>query len=131
MVLSERQQEALQHWYERQEVLDVAKRLFDEKSFLRLEDFVHKGCLMPLKAHDALPDYMKDEDGVPLFPENLDPREVEDQWQDAIEIGWQVIHARLGITHDEVHRAIADQQSRDWDEFIESVERRKRERGLA
>ena len=71
---------------------------------------------------------MRDEKGEPLFPENLDPREVEDQWQDAVDIAWQVMKAKLGIAHDDIHLAVADHQQQDWDSFIERAEQRKRER---
>ena len=41
----------------------------------------------------------------------------------------RVVASELGVTHDEVHKAIAGQQKESWDDFMKSVERRKRERG--
>ena len=130
MALNEAQREGLRRWYGREEVLEEARSLYDGKNFLDLEDFIHKGCLLPLRDHENLPEYMKGENGSPLFPENLDPRRVEDQWQEAIELGWQVMKERLGFGHDDVHLAVADLQRRDWEAFLRSVEERKRERGL-
>lgn len=128
-MLTEAERNALITWYSRQEVLDEAKRLFEVHRFQDMEDYLHKSCLMPLGRHDALPDDMRDDEGNPLFPNNLDPRVVFDRWQDAVEVCWEVMTDKLGISHDDVHRGVAELQSRDWDSFIESVEQRKRERG--
>ena len=40
-----------------------------------------------------------------------------------------VIEARLGISHDDIHRAIATAQQDEWEAFLASVERRRKERG--
>ena len=51
------------------------------------------------------------------------------QWRDAIEVGWQVMERELGFCHDDIHKGIAKTQKDDWQAFLDSIERRKRERG--
>lgn len=128
-MLNDAERQALVQWYSRDEVLETAKKLIDEKRWDRLEDYLHKGCLMPLGRHDLLPDFMKTDEGEPIFPENLDPRAELEKWQDAIEVGWDVMKEKLNFAHDDVHRSVAQAQQSDWDAFMESVERRKKERG--
>jgi len=130
-MLTDEQRQALRRWYSEAEVVDEARRLLTKKEYLQLEDYLHKTCLMPLSRHDQLPDYMRDDSGATLFPTNVDPRVDEELWQDAIEVGWEVMGETIGATHDDVHQAIADDQERDWQAFLESVEQRKRERGLS
>lgn len=130
-MLTDEQRQALTKWYSEARVVDEAKQLLQKKEYLRLEDFLHKSCLLPLGRHDQLPDYMLDEAGATLFPTNLDPRVDQEIWQDAIEVGWETMAAQIGVTHDDVHRNIATDQERDWEAFIESVEQRKKERGLS
>ena len=129
-MLTDGEREALTRWYSRDEVVETAKKLIDEKRWDRLEDYLHKGCLMPLGRHDQLPDYMKNEEGGPLFPDNLDPRASLEHWQDAVEVAWDVMSEKLSFAHDDVHRSVAQAQRSDWESFLESVERRKKERGL-
>lgn len=128
MALTDTEQEALRRWYSQEELLREARRLAEGKDYLRLEDYLHKTCLLPLGRHDQLPDYLKTEEGAPLFPTNLDPRVDQEKWQDAIEVAWLVMKEEVGLSHDDVHRSVADAQEQDWQSFIESVERRKRER---
>jgi len=119
---------ALEKWYARPEVLGHAREIVDSGRVEDLEDYLQKTCLMPLGRHDKLPDFMRDEKGNTLFPTNLDPRHDEEGWQDAVEIAWAVIKMSLGVSHENVHKHIADTQKSDWDRFLESVEQRKRER---
>ena len=127
-MLEDVQRDALKRWYARDEVLAEARSLFDKGSLEELEDYLHRICLLPLSNHDELPDYLRDAEGKPLFPKSLNPRLDEANWQDAIELGWEVMAEELGFTHDDVHRAIAKEQKEDWAAWMESVERRKRER---
>lgn len=127
-MLSDVERDALRRWYGQEAVIAKAKLLYEAGKLEELEEFVHASSLFPLGRHDKLPDYMKKEDGAPLFPTNLNPRADEEQWQDAIEIGWEVVTENLGIEHDEIHRRIAKEQDQDWAAFMDSVERRKKER---
>jgi hypothetical protein len=127
-MLDDRQKDALRRWYAQPKVLDEARRRIKDKYWEDLEEFLHMRALFPLGRTDELPDYLKTEDGKPLLP-SVDPRNNQEAWQDAIEIGWEVVEAELGVSRDEVHRAIGQQQRDTWDEFMKSIERRKRERG--
>jgi hypothetical protein len=127
-MLSDVEREALRRWYSQDAVLARAKMLYEADKLEELEEWLHGSSLFPLGRHDALPDYMKAEDGSPLFPTNLNPRADEKVWQDAIEIGWAIVEEKLGISHDEIHRRVAQEQTDDWDAFMESVEERKRKR---
>jgi hypothetical protein len=84
--------------------------------------------LMPLVRTQELPDYLTKDDGEALLP-SLDPRSNLEGWQDAIEVGWEVVEAELGVSRDQVHAAIGRQQRENWDDFMQSIEKRKRERG--
>ena len=127
-MLSKREAEALYKWYSRPQVLEKTKRLLDREEYEELEEYLHMTCLFPLSRHSELPDYMRDDDGAPLFPDNLNPKKDLEKWQDAVEVAWKVVLDEFGITHDEVHRKIANMQKQDWEAFLESVERRKKER---
>ena len=48
----------------------------------------------------------------------------------AIEVGWEVMDREIGVPQALLHQSIARSQDGDWDEFIKSVERRKKERGM-
>ena len=109
-------------------MIEATRTLIQKNRLLDLEEWVQKGCLIPLSKHDQLPEYMKNEDGTPLFPGNLDPRESEDEWQDAIEIGWNVIEKVFGISNDNRHKKIQNMVDDDWQAFLKSVEKRKIER---
>lgn len=130
-MLTDAQREALRRWYAEASVLDEARRHADAGKYELLEDLLHRRHIQALSRPEGLPDYLMDEGGAPLFPEGLDPRKDEAAWQDAIEVGWEVVEAHLGLSHDAVHRRIASEQHDDWQAFLESVERRKRERGGA
>jgi len=119
---------ALRQWYSREEVLDEARRLIENKDYIRLEDSVHKLFLLPLSKHDELPNYMRNADGSPLFPTNLSPIVDEPLWQDAIDVGWEIMQEKLGFSRDKLHTSIAEVQEEDWKNFLESVERREKER---
>lgn len=130
-MLSIDEREALKRWYAEPRVIERAQELIEEREYQQLEDYLHKTCLLPLSKHDQLPDYLRDtETGKPLFPTNLNPLKDEEKWQDAIDVGWEVIREKLGVGHDDIHRGIATIQEKDWQAFIESVEKRKKERGL-
>jgi len=128
-MLDETQRDAIARWYSQQDVLAEAQRLCDAGAHEELEGYLHRTCLLPIGRHDALPDFMRDADGKTLFPTNLNPGEDEEGWQDAIEIGWDVMQDRLGFSHDDIHRAIAAEQQDEWQAFLASVEQRRKERG--
>lgn len=127
-MLTDMEREALRRWYAQDALLQRAKMLYDENKLEELEEFIHASSLFPLGRHERLPDFMKNEDGSPLFPTNLDPRVDETKWQDAIEIGWEILAEKLGIEHDEIHQRIAREQKEDWNAFMKSVEERRRKR---
>jgi hypothetical protein len=127
-MLDVKQKDALRRWYRRPEILDEARKRIEDKYWEDLEEVIHMRSLMPLVRTKDLPDYLKTDEGEPLLP-SLDPRGNLEDWQDAIEIGWEVIEAELGVSHDDVHTAIGKQQKSNWADFMDSVEKRKRERG--
>lgn len=128
-MLTDQEQSALRTWYAQPHILKEAEQFYKDGALERMEDYLHKVCILPLGRHDQLPDFMKNDQGEPLFPDNLDPRENEEKWQDAIEIGWAVMKEKLGVSHDDIHKNIANIQQKDWDAFMKSVEERKKERG--
>ncbi len=127
-MLTEAQHEALNKWYSRPEVLQQVQRLFKAGAYEAVEELLHKKALMPLGLPANLPPYMIDEDGQPLFPTALNPMVDQEIWQDAIEVGWEVTERDLGISHDDVHRGVAQEQNDEWQRFLDSVNQRKRER---
>jgi hypothetical protein len=127
-MLSDTERAALRTWYGRPEIMDEVRRLYGLGRLEEIEELLHRICLMPLSKHDELPDYMRDEEGKPLFPKNLNPMQDEEKWQDAIEVAWEVVEERLDFSHDDVHRAIGKEQQADWEAWLKDVERRKRER---
>jgi hypothetical protein len=126
-MLDDKQKAALRRWYRRPEVLDEARKMIEKKRWEELEEHLHMRCLFPLVRTKELPDYLKKDDGTALLP-SLDPRSNLEAWQDAIEVGWEAVQSELGVRRDEVHRAIAEQQEASWDDFMKSVEERKRAR---
>jgi hypothetical protein len=128
-MLTKEEGEALYRWYTQDSVLDETRRLIEKNALEELEEYLHMTCLFPLSRHGELPDFMKNADGTPLFPTNLNPKKDLEKWQDAIEVGWQVVEERFRLSHAEVHRRLARAQKQDWDAFIESVEQRKKQRG--
>jgi hypothetical protein len=126
-MLDDKQKEALRRWYRRDEVLDEVRRQVQRECWEDLEELLHMRTLMPLGRTSELPDYLKADDGSALLP-SVDPRSNLEAWQDAIEIGWEVVESEIGVSRDKVHRAIGTQQRDDWDVFVKSVEERKRAR---
>ena len=128
-MFTDKERDAVVRWYSEPQVLERARELYEAGQYEPLEEYLHKTCLIPLGRHDELPDYMRNDNGKPLFKNNLSPIQDEEQWKDAIEIAWEVMRDRCDIDHDEIHRTIAAAQKDDWQAFLESIERRKRERG--
>jgi len=128
-MLTKREREALRRWYARPEVLERVRELSEEGRPEDLEVYLHRTCLMPLGQHQQLPDYLRTDEGTPLFENNLNPVVDEEKWQDAIEVGWEVVEDQLGVSHDDIHQTIATAQQDEWEAFLASVERRKTERG--
>ena len=91
--------------------------------------YLHRTCLLPLSRVDTLPAYLRTEKGKPLFKFGLSPIKEEDNWKDAIEIGWEVVEQNAGVLHDVIHQTIAKEQQDNWQAFLDSIERRKKERG--
>ena len=127
-MLEDKQKDAIRRWYARPEVVDRARALHREDRWEDLEEHVNMASLMPLSKHDQLPDYLKQEDGKPLIPSNLNPTKEVEEWQDAVEVGWEVMERELGVSQEDLHRRIAQRQGDDWDAFLKDVERRKQER---
>ena len=125
----DKQKDGLRRWYRRPEILEQARKRVETESWEDLEELIQMRSLIPLSRTQELPDYLRTEDGEALLP-SVDPRGNLEGWQDAIEVGWEVIESDLGKTRDEVHEAIGKQQKDTWTEFVESVEQRKKERGL-
>jgi hypothetical protein len=128
-MLTEAEHDAMTRWYSQERIIDEARKFLEREDYLDLEEYIHKFSLFPLGNHGSLPDFMLNEKGETLFPTNLNPMVDEDKWQDAIEVGWEVLEARLGVSHDDVHRRVADEQADEFDTFLKSVNQRKRERG--
>lgn len=128
--MNEQQTEAIRKWYEQTHVTQEAKRLFDKKAYEDIEELLQKDCLMPLGRHDELPEFMLDDEGKTLFPTNLDPRADLELWRDAVEVAWQVMEQKLGIIQEDFHKAIAQTQKDDWEEFLKRAEARKKREGL-
>ena len=129
-MLDDRQKDALRRWYARPEIIDKARKLQREGRWEDLEEQVNMLSLMPLGKIDQLPDYLMQENGEPLIPNKLDPRKDIEEWRDAVEVGWEVMDREIGVSQTLLHQKIAQQQDGSWDEFLKSVERRKKERGI-
>ena len=127
-MLTDREKDALRKWYRQNAVKSEAKRLIDAQAWEALEEHLHMRCLFPLGRHGELPDFMRDDQGGPLFPTNLNPRADLEKWQDAVEVAWEVMEKDFGLRHDEVHRRIARVQKDDWDAFVARGEARKKKR---
>jgi hypothetical protein len=127
-MLDDREREALRRWYAEPEVKDQARKHIENKDWEELEELIQMHSLFRLERREGLPDYLKTDEGQPLLP-SLNPRANLEAWQDAIEVGWEVVASELGVQQDDVHRAIGKRQQEDWDSFVRSVEARKRERG--
>jgi len=127
-MLDDRQKDALREWYRRSEVLDEARRCVKNQYWEDLEEHIQMRSLLPLVRTSELPDYLRNEKGEALLP-SVNPRDNKDAWEDAVGVGWEVVESELGLSHDDVHRAIAEQQKESWDTFMKSVEERKKQRG--
>jgi hypothetical protein len=127
-MLDGRQKEALWRWYARPVIIDKARGLSRQGRWEDLEEHVQMASLMPLSRTEQLPDYLLGADGKPLLPNNASPMNDVEEWQDAIEVGWEVMERELGVSQEHVHRSIARRQGDDWDAFLKDVERRKQER---
>jgi hypothetical protein len=128
-MLDDKQKDAIRRWYARPEIVDRARALHRDDRWEELEEHVNMASLMPLSNHAQLPDYLKQEDGKPLIPSNLNPTKEVEEWQDAVEVGWEVMEREIGVSQAVLHQHIAQRQRGDWDDFLQSVERRKKERG--
>ncbi len=128
-MLDDKERAAITRWYAQDHIVAEARRLRDAGDMLDLEEYVNKRALFGLGRHDDLPDYLRTDGGEPLFPDNLSPVASEERWQDAVEIGWEVLGPKIGVTYDDVHRAIAAEQQDEWEAFMASVARREKERG--
>ena len=129
-MLDDRQKDAVRRWYARPEIIDKARALHREGRWEDLEEHVNMLSLMPLSDVDRLPDYLKQEDGKPLIPSNLNPLKDIEAWRDAVEVGWEVMEREIGVSQALLHQNIARNQEGDWNEFLKSAERRKKERGM-
>jgi len=124
-MLSDKQKAGLRQWYRRPDVLDEARRLVKAQEFEALEEHIQMRALFPLSRHGDLPDYMKDDEGKPLLPHNAHPRDDLEEWRDVVELGWEVVEAEFGMSRDDIHLTIRDQQQRSWETFLQSVDERK------
>ena len=127
--LSDRQEMALRQWYSQPQVLDKALAYLDDGNWSGMEEYLHRDALMPIARIDELPEFMLDEKGTPFFPTGIDPSANLEVWQDAIEVGWEVMERERGISHDRVHQEIAKIDQDDWDSFIRRAEERKKSGG--
>ena len=129
-MLDDEQKDAIRRWYARPEIVEKARALHREGRWEDLEEHVNMRSLMPLSNIDQLPDYLKQEDGKPLIPSNLDPRKDIEEWRDAVEVGWEVMDRKIGVSQALLHQSIAGRQDEDWNEFMKSIEARKKKRGM-
>jgi hypothetical protein len=122
--LNDEQKIALTLWYGQPQILDKALSYIDDGDWSRMEDYLHRDALIPIARIDQLPEFMRDENGTPLFPTGINPATNFEVWQDAIEIGWKVMESERGINHDRVHKEIAKIEKEDWDRFVRRAEQR-------
>ena len=127
-MLTDEQKEALRKWYQQAHVADRTRKLVELGRLAELEDWIQKECLFPIGRQDKLPDFMKDQDGETLFPSNLNPRVDLDGWQDAVDIGWEMIEQDHGISREQYQKQVDKIAADDWQAFLDSVEERKRQR---
>lgn len=123
-MLTDTQRAAVKRWYQEDECITQVRSLIEKAGWLQLEEYVQMIALFPLSRHDTLPEYMRDEEGKPLFKCNLNPRNNLEGWRDAIEIGWQVMEETFKMSRDELHIKIRDLQEDDWDRFVKDAEAR-------
>jgi hypothetical protein len=131
-VFDETRREALERWFDCDEVLDRVRAWNEAERWLDLEEYVRQGRLIPLTLRQGLPDWLLTDEGLPLFTtEDLHPGTNHEGWAAAVDIGWEVIERRLGIERKTVHAHIDRIQEDDWERFMKSVEERKKQRGLS
>ena len=112
-MLDDRQKDALRRWYSRPEIVDEARELSRQERWEDLEEHVQMTALMPLSRAAQLPDYLLGEDGKPLLPNNASPMKDVEEWQDAIEVGWEVMEREIGVSRALLHQIIARTQDGD------------------
>jgi hypothetical protein len=127
-MLTDRERDALRQWYRLKKIRDESELLIGKRLWEELEEHLQMRCLFALSRHSELPDFMRDDEGKPLFPTNLNPGKDLEKWQDAIEVAWEVIEEDFGLSHDDVHKKIAREQKDDWANFLGSVEERRKAR---
>jgi len=125
-MLNEKEAEALRRWYRQDSVLGPVRRMLDAKEWDELEEHLQMRCLFPISRHSELPDFMRDEEGKPLFPTNLNPRSDLEKWQDAIEVGWAVVEEETGLSRSAIAARRDAEQQEDWDDFMRRYEERKK-----
>ena len=108
-MMNDTEKEALRRWYSQDWIIAAVNKAKEHEDWDALEANVQKHALLPLSKHGELPDFMRDEDGKPLFPTSLSPLYDAEGWQDAIEIGWAVIEEKTGISMDHVQSKLRDQ----------------------
>jgi len=128
-MMQENEKNALRRWYSQEWVLAAVNKAKDMEDWDTLEATVQRNALLPLSKHEQLPDYMCAAEGKPLFPTNLSPLYDQEGWQDAIEIGWDVIREKTGVSMEFVQAQIRAEKDADWEVFMKSVEERKKARG--
>jgi hypothetical protein len=130
-VFDETHRAALERWFGCDEVMDKIRAWNEAENWIDLEEYIRQGRLIPVTFRNDLPDYLLTDEGKPLFTTNdLHPGTNHDGWAEAVDIGWEVIEKRLGIERAAVHAKIDRLQADDWDRFMESVEERKKQRGM-
>ena len=130
-MLNETETEALRLWYRQDSVMEPARRMLDGEDWDELEEHLQMRCLFPISHHTELPDFMRDGEGKPLFPTNLNPRSDLEKWQDAIEVGWAVLEEVTGLSRSEIGSRRDAEQQRDWDDFMRRYEERKKAQGAS
>jgi len=126
--LTDEQKAALKKWYLESGNLEKIDKFIKCAGWVELEEYVHMVALFPLSRHELLPEYMKNQEGKTLFPCNLNPRNNVEGWQDATEVGWQVVQETHGLSRDELHLKIKNIQDDDWEVFLKRAEKRKKEK---
>jgi hypothetical protein len=127
--LSDQQKKALTLWYSQPQILDEALSYLDDGDWSGMEEYLHRDALVPIARIERLPEFMRDESGAPFFPTGINPVTNLEAWQDAIEIGWEVLEKERGISHDRVHQEIARIEKEDWDSFVRRAEERAKSSG--
>ena len=127
--LSDEQKKALTQWYSQPQVLDKAVSYLDDGDWSGMEEYIHRDALVPISQADQLPEFMRDEKGNSLFPAGINPAANLEGWQDAIEVGWEVMEKERGISQDRVHQEIARLEREDWESFLRRAEERKKSDG--